>query len=106
MTDWCISAFTFSCIRRLPSWTISVAMCERRSNVTGSTVWYSSSIPMVKDGSLISQGSIEDLLEQRAPAGRSLLFLWHQGLFHRHVGHGVDDPLEVGRPDGSELGIG
>jgi hypothetical protein len=50
MTDWCISAFTFSCIRRLPSWTISVAMCERRSNVTGSTVWYSSSIPMVKEG--------------------------------------------------------
>ena len=49
-TDWCISALTRSSSCRLPFAMISVSMCERRSNVTGSTVWYSSSIPMVKDG--------------------------------------------------------
>src|ERR1700761_8768335 len=50
MTDWCISAFTRSSSRSLPLLSISVAMCERRSRVSGSTVWYSSSIPRVKVG--------------------------------------------------------
>jgi hypothetical protein len=30
-------------------------MCERRSRVTGSTVWYSSSIPIVKVGRIVSR---------------------------------------------------
>ena len=50
ITDWCISDLTFSFSTRLP-WAISsVWMCERRSNVSGSTVWYSSSMPMVNEG--------------------------------------------------------
>src|SRR5271165_2223063 len=49
-TDWCISALTRSSSRRLPLASISVAMCERKSRLTGSMVWYSSSMPMVKVG--------------------------------------------------------
>src|SRR5579863_1178666 len=49
-TEVCISAFTRSCRRSLPSSSISVSMWERRSRVTGSMVWYSSSMPREKDG--------------------------------------------------------
>jgi hypothetical protein len=49
-TDWCNSALTFSCSTRWPFAMSSVWMCERRSNVAGSIVWYSSSIPIEKDG--------------------------------------------------------
>ena len=51
-TDWCISALTRSCSSSLPFSIISAWICERRSRVTGSTVWYSSSMPMVKVGSM------------------------------------------------------
>ena len=53
MTDWCISALTRSSSRSLPLASISVAMCERRSRVWGSTVWYSSSMPRLKDGCMV-----------------------------------------------------
>ena len=49
-TDWCISALTFSFSTRLPCAISSVWMCERSSKLSGSTIWYSSSIPMVNDG--------------------------------------------------------
>ncbi len=49
-TDWCISAFTCSWSLRWPWAMNSALMCERRSKVTGSMVWYSSSMPMEKDG--------------------------------------------------------
>ena len=52
-TDWCISALMRSSSWRLPFEMISALMCERRSNVAGSIVWYSSSIPMVKEGVVI-----------------------------------------------------
>jgi hypothetical protein len=32
-------------------------MCERRSRVTGSTVWYSSSMPSEKDGRMGDLGT-------------------------------------------------
>ena len=51
-TDWCISALTRSWRIILPFARISAWMCERRSRVTGSIVWYSSSIPMVKVGDI------------------------------------------------------
>src|ERR1700761_7227392 len=54
MTDWCISALTRSSRRSLPLASISVAMCERRSRVSGSTIWYSSSMPSVKDGRMLT----------------------------------------------------
>ena len=50
ITDWCISALTFSLRRSLPCAISSVLMCERRSSVSGSIVWYSSSMPSVKEG--------------------------------------------------------
>ncbi len=53
MTDWCISAFTRSWSWRLPFSRISIPMCDRRSYVTGSIVWYSSSMPSVKVGVII-----------------------------------------------------
>ena len=56
-TDWCISALTRSCKSSLPFSIISAWMWERRSRVTGSTVWYSSSIPMVKVGSMGTEPS-------------------------------------------------
>ena len=57
-TEVCISAFTRSCSRILPAASISVSICERRSRVTGSTVWYSSSMPSENDGRMRnSQGS-------------------------------------------------
>ena len=54
-TDWCISALMRSSSCRLPLAMISALMCERRSNVTGSMVWYSSSIPIVNEGFISSR---------------------------------------------------
>ncbi|MNC97022.1 hypothetical protein D3C83_145490 [compost metagenome] len=56
-TDWCISALMRSSSCRLPFEMISALMCERRSKVTGSMVWYSSSMPMEKDGFMKEVGS-------------------------------------------------
>jgi hypothetical protein len=53
-TDWCISDLTFSFITRLPCAISSVWMCERRSKVTGSTVWYSSSMPIENEGGFMA----------------------------------------------------
>ena len=55
-TEVCISAFTRSWRRILPAASISVSMCERRSRVTGSMVWYSSSMPSENDGRMESPG--------------------------------------------------
>src|SRR5438045_8880718 len=57
MTDWCISALTRCSRRSLPFASISVAMCERRSRVSGSMVWYSSSMPSVKLGRMVVASS-------------------------------------------------
>src|SRR5437868_10586969 len=72
-TDWCISALTRSCNRSLPFSIISAWICERRSRVTGSTVWYSSSIPMVKVG-FIYRYSSNETVKTVYPVGPAVVF--------------------------------
>src|SRR5271166_1229483 len=73
MTAWCISGLTASCSARLALGRISEAMWERRSRVSGSMVWYSSSIPMLRLGRSIC-------LSLCRPYRR---FLWRRSFFRR-----------------------
>src|SRR5579863_6568664 len=64
MTEVCISALTRSSRRSLPWASISVSMCERRSRVTGSMTWYSSSMPSENEGRMLAPGTTEGIVRQ------------------------------------------
>src|SRR6478736_4008625 len=94
---------------RWPLAMISALMCERRSNVTGSIVWYSSSMPIEKEGFMrlavdswrlavasTSQELAPTIGGRRCRLGR---------LLHREIGDGVDDPVEVGAADRMQIGV-
>src|SRR5664279_5756969 len=53
MTAWCISALAREFVDKIALGRISDWICERRSSVSGSIVWYSSSIPMLRLGRFI-----------------------------------------------------
>ena len=102
-TDWCISGFTRSCSSRLPFAMISASMCERRSRVTGSMVWYSSSMPMVKLGRLhvlspCSRNAAQRYVERRRGGSSAFRTASSATAF--------DDPLEVVLADRVQVGVG
>src|SRR5687768_15228936 len=70
-------------------------MCERRSNVTGSIVWYSSSMPMEREG----------LGKEGGPPvfGRARR---RERLVDRERGYLRDDPFEIVGADRVQVGIG
>src|SRR6185312_9645448 len=94
-------------------------MCERRSRVLGSMVWYSSSIPMVNEGfmrrlRLGSHGSLRrgfgfgfraclaggtlgrsGAAQHRCPAELLCWILVAQCFLHRQLSDRVHDPLEI-----------
>src|SRR5437588_8902396 len=98
-------------------------MCDRRSRVTGSMVWYSSSTPMVKVGFFISFfapgagsalrcfgfGGRNSLaccarllfwaLQEFAPAIVPCCSAAVLGIVHRKLGHGVNNPGKIFRAD-------
>src|ERR1035441_4285323 len=53
MTAWCISALARELVDKIALGRISDWMCDRRSSVSGSIVWYSSSIPILRLGRFI-----------------------------------------------------
>src|SRR5438128_1929797 len=83
-------------------------MCERRSRVSGSMVWYSSSIPMVKLGFIglprrarTSGAGVQEIGPPHLRHDQRALLR----LLDRQVGHRIHDPLEVFRSYGVEVGI-
>ena len=101
-TDWCISGLTRSSSSILPFCTISAWMCERRSRVTGSTVWYSSSIPMLRARSEHSIrrliGCLRPTVPETSPSDTPAAAGGASALRDRHVRHRLHDPAEILRP--------
>src|SRR5207302_8504322 len=104
-------------------------MCDRRSRVTGSMVWYSSSTPMVKVGFFISfLDFARSALRRFGFGGRDslaccarLLFWTFQeftpaivprcsaavlSILHRKLGHGVNNPGKIRRGYRVVIGVG
>src|SRR5437764_8121063 len=83
-------------------------MCDRRSRDSGSMVWYSSSMPMVKLGRLdiTLRRSFRDLRgEEPRPVQLRCDRIGSQRTINRHIRNGVDDPLEILRTNGFQARI-
>src|SRR4051812_7108779 len=102
-TEVCISALTRSSRRNLPWASISVSMCERRSRVTGSMVWYSSSMPREKDGRMESPGdnwgdSLGAIVKQGSGSGSGGQENGSAQAYNRGVSNGIyQDRRDAGR---------
>src|ERR1700685_737522 len=121
-TDWCISAFTASLSSILPLEMISESMCDRRSRVSGSMVWYSSSIPIVRLGLILPSSykgeSPESTLtgrgarlggiahQEMAPTVLHLRRLLTAGLADRELSYVLYHPIEIRLPDRMHIGVG
>src|SRR5580700_3522124 len=123
ITDWCISGFMDSFRRTLPLAMISISIWERRSRVSGSMVWYSSSMPIVKLGFMwkhrlpYGRGSVTLRASSRCPGSPGFWIqeicpaqLFHHartglGLLDGQIGYCIHDPLEVFRTHGMVIGV-